>query len=84
MIKGSGQVMAKSLSCHTDNTKDKVLVLGKGLISGLNGSFGSPEKKISIDFSKARKKFCLILNYNGDNNYLLVNGKEIYVFKANN
>ena len=76
--------MAKSLSSHTDNTKDKVLVLRKGLISDLNGSFGSLEKKISIDFSKARKKICLILHYNGDNSYLLVNGKEICVFKANN
>ena len=76
--------MVKSLSSHTDNTKDKVLVLRKGLISGLNGSFGSLEKKISIDFSKARKKICLILHYNGDNSYLLVNGKEICVFKANN
>ena len=29
-----------------------------------------------------RKKFCLSLHYNGANNYLLVNGTELYKFKA--
>ena len=29
-----------------------------------------------------RKKFCLSLDYNGANNYLLVNGTELYKFKA--
>ena len=44
----------------------------------------APEKKISINFSKAKTKFCLSLHYNGDNNYLFVNGKENFKFKANN
>ena len=35
------------------------------------------QKKIfSINFSKARTRLCLSLHYNGDNNYLFVNGKE--------
>ena len=50
---------------------------------GINGSFGSPEKKFSIDFSKAKTKFCLSLHKNHDNSYLFVNGKEIFKFKAN-
>ena len=31
----------------------------------------------------SKKKFCLSLYYNGANSYLLVNGTEIYKFKAN-
>ena len=36
----------------------------------------------SINFSENNKKFCLSLHYNGDSSYLLVNGIEIYKFKA--
>ena len=42
------------------------------------------EKKIDINFSEAKTKFCLILHYNRDNSYLFVNRKEIYKFKASN
>ena len=42
------------------------------------------KKKFSINFSKAKTIFCLSLHYNGDKSYLFVNGKEIYMFKANN
>ena len=45
-------------------------------------SFGSPEK--NLVFTKANTKFCLSLHYNTDNSYLLVNGKEIFKFKADN
>ena len=41
-------------------------------------------KKISINFSKAKTKFCLRLHYNGTNSYLFVNKAEIYKFKAHN
>ena len=40
------------------------------------------EKKININFSKAKTKFCLTLHYNIANSYLFVNGKEIYKFEA--
>ena len=40
------------------------------------------KKKINFNFSKAKAKFCLSLHYNSDNNYLFVNGKEIYKFKT--
>ena len=42
------------------------------------------EKKIDINFIKAKAKFCLSLQDHCDNSYLLVNGKEIYKFKASN
>ena len=42
------------------------------------------EKKFKINFTKANTFICLSLNYNADNSYLFVNGKEIFKFKANN
>ena len=61
---------------HADNLKNKFLVLGEGSTYGVNGRFGSPEKKFSVNFTKANTKFGLNLNYNGDNIYLFV----IYLF----
>ena len=71
-----------SSSSDIDNRQYKFLVLGEGDTFGINGNFGAPERKFSINFSKAITKFCLSLNYNGDNSYLFVNGKRIYKFKA--
>ena len=73
-----------SSSSHADNRKSNFLVLGVGPTFGINRSFGSPEKKFSINFSKANSKFCLSLCYNADNSYLFVNGKEMFKFKADN
>ena len=36
----------------------------------------------SIYFNVTKKKFCLSLHYNGANSYIIVNGTEIYKFKA--
>ena len=36
----------------------------------------------SINFTAAKKKFCLSLHYNKENSYLFVNGTEIIKFKA--
>ena len=60
------------------------MILGEDRTCGINGNFGSPEKRFSINFTKANSKFCLSLDYNYDSSYLFVNGKEIYKFKANN
>ena len=73
-----------SSSSQIDNRKNNFLVLGEGITFGINGNFYAPEKQFSINFSKAKTKFCLSLHYNGDNSYLFVSGKEIYKFKANN
>ena len=73
-----------SSSSHSDNRKNNFLILGEGPAYGINGSFGSPEKKFDINFSKVNTKFCLSLHYNVGNSYLFVNVKEIFKFKADN
>ena len=73
-----------SSSSHSDNRQNNFLILGEDPTYGVNGSFGSPEKKFNINFTKANTKFCLSLNYNGNNSYLFVNGKEIFKIKADN
>ena len=70
-----------SFSAHTDNKKKDTLVLGKGPRQGLEHTL-TAEKMYSINFTVTKKKFCLILHYNGANSYLFVNGTEIYKFKA--
>ena len=59
-------------------------MLGEGPTFAIIGRFDSAEKNFSINFSKANTKFCLSLYYNADDNYLFVNGKEIFKFKYNN
>ena len=73
-----------SSSSHCNNCKNNFLILGEGSTFGINGKVDSPDKKFSINFTKANTKFCLSLHYNADNSYLFVNGKELFKFKANN
>ena len=61
-------------SSLTDNCK--FVVLSGGLTYGINGSFGSPEKKFSINFTKPNTKCCLSLHYNHDNSYWFDNGRK--------
>ena len=56
-----------SSSSHTENVTSAFSPLGKGDTFGINGSFDAPEKKIGINFSKAKTKLCLSLHYNADN-----------------
>ena len=72
-----------NLSSHNDNQKNDFLALGEGDTISINGNFGAPGKKFSINFSKANPKFCLSSHYNGDNSYSFVKGKKIYKIKAN-
>ena len=60
-------------SLHVNNLKYNFLILGLDPTYGINGSFGSPEKKNTINFTKANAKFCLRLHYNADCSYLFVN-----------
>ena len=62
----------------------KKIILGLGQTFRIDGSFGSPEKKFSINFTKWNTKFCLSLHYNAGSSYLFVNGKEMIKFEANN
>ena len=59
------------------------LVLGKSLTLGLNDTTITAEVECSIYFSRARRKFCLSLNYNGNSNFLFVNTTKMYQFKKN-
>ena len=54
------------------------LKLGQGPTYSINGSFGSPEKKIGINFTKANVKVCSSLHYSAVYSYLSVNGQEIF------
>ena len=65
-----------SSSTKIDNRKKDILVLGNEPTQGLEHTL-STEKIFSINFTVAKKKFCLSLHYNGANSYLLVNGTEI-------
>ena len=65
-----------SLSNHSDNQKSNFLILGEGPTFGINESFGLPEKKFRVNFTKPITKICLSLHYTADNTYLFVNGKE--------
>ena len=73
-----------SLSSHSDNSRNNFLILREGPTYGINGSFGSAEKKFNINFTKVNTKLCLSLHYYADNSYLFVNGEEIFKFKADN
>ena len=48
----------------------------------LNDTTLTVKKKYSINFTKQHKKVCLSLHYNGVNNYIFVNGVEIYKCKV--
>ena len=52
-----------SSSSHSENRNNNFLVLGEGPVYGINGSFGSPEKKFTVSFSKANTKCCLVLHF---------------------
>ena len=71
-----------SLSSHTNNDKNNFLVLGEAPTDDINGSVGTAETKLKINFGKAKTKFCLSLHYNGDNSYMFINRKEMHEFKA--
>ena len=70
-----------SSSVHVDNKKKDIVILGKGPTQSLEHKL-TAEKMYSINFTVTKKKFCLILHYNGENSHLFVNGIEIYKFKA--
>ena len=61
-----------SSSFYTDNCKNNFR-----RYSDINGSFGMPEEKFSINFSKARTKFCVSLHYNVDNSHFLLMEKNL-------
>ena len=55
-----------SSSFNSDHRKNIFSVLGEGSTYGINGSFGAPEIKFTIDFTEKSRKSCSSLNYNAD------------------
>ena len=50
-----------SSSIHIDNKKKDILVLGRGLMLGLESTL-TAERIYSINFTATKKKFCLHYN----------------------
>ena len=60
-----------------NSDKEKWVYSSYGIVTyGINETFGSPEKKFSINFSEANTKLWL--------SYLFVNGKGIFKFETDN
>ena len=55
-------VVDNSLLSHYDNLKNNFSVLAEGPTDDIDGSNNIAEKKLSINFSKAKTKFCLTLD----------------------
>ena len=70
-----------SLYLPIDNRKKDILILDKGRTRRLRDTALTVEVKYSITLPN-KKQNCLILQYNGRNSYLFVNGVKIYQFKA--
>ena len=62
--------------------RGKILILADGPTRGLDYTTLTTEAIYSINFTQSNRKFCLSLNYNGSNSFLLVNTTKIYQFKA--
>ena len=67
---------------HVDKKGKDIFILGKGPTQGLGEHSLTAEKKYSVNFIDNREKYCMILNYNGANSYLSVNGTETIKFNA--
>ena len=73
-----------SNSRQATNKTQSVLIFGHVLTQKINNTTIYAERMYSPNFTVDNKIFCLSLHYNGDNSYLLVNGKEVTKFKAKN
>ena len=69
-----------SSSTKIDNRKKDILILGKDPTQGLELHW--VQKKCILLFLQIIIKNCVILDYNGANSYLFVNGKKNHKFKA--
>ena len=67
---------------HANNKANNIYVMGDLFVQGINDTTLYAEKVYSQNFSQASKKFVLSLHYNGDDSYLLLNGKQELKFKS--
>ena len=56
--------------------------MGDGLTQGINDTTIYAEKKYFRNFTGPNIKFMLFLDYNGDDSYLFVNGRQELKFKC--
>ena len=71
-----------SFSVHATNRANHIYLMGTGLTQGINDTTIYAEKNFYRNFTDFGKKCVLSLHYNGDNNYLFVNGRQELKFKA--
>ena len=76
----SGTDMSSSL--HIDNKNKDMIILGEGLIQGLDDTKLTAEAIYPINFIQANKRLILSLHYNGSNSFLLVSATKIYRSKG--
>ena len=72
----------RSSSAHIDNKNKDILILGVSPTQGLDDTTLIAETQYSINFSRSVRNFCLSLHYNESNDFLFVNVRKIYQFKA--
>ena len=72
-----------SSSVPIDNRGKDILILGKGLTQGIDGTTFTAEAKYPINFTQSGERFVLSLHYNGSSSLLLlmlqkyINSKQI-------
>ena len=71
-----------SFSKHANNKANNIYVMGKDYIQKINDTTIYAEKIFYRNFTDSGHKFVLSLQYNGDNSYLFVNGREELKFKT--
>ena len=74
--------MSSDMSKHANNKANNIYVMGKDYIQKINDTTIYAEKLFYRNFTDPGHKFTLTLHYNGDNSYLLVNGREELKFKT--
>ena len=71
-----------SFSKHANNKRNNIYIMGKDYVQRINDTTIYAEKMYYRNFTDPGKKFVLSLYYNGNNNYLYVNGSQELKFKA--
>ena len=71
-----------SFSVHATNRANHIYLMGTGLTQGINDTTINAEKNFYRNFTDFGKKFVLSLQYNGDDSYLYVNGRQELKFKC--
>ena len=64
------------------NRANHIYVMGDGFTQGIHDTTLYVEKKYFRNFTEPNVKFVLSLHYNGDDNYLFVNGRQELKFKC--